>query len=292
MNGGDLALARERAFDVDGLRLAALEWGEVGGTPVMALHGWMDHAASFQELAPRLVGCHVVALDLSGQGLSSHRAAHATYNIWDDLPQIAEVLDLLGWDDCVLIGHSRGANIATLFAAAQPKRVRALVALDSLVVEPKTDEGIVETLRAFVEQTRVRKARPLRSFPSKEAYIERRCRQGNAALTSQALAARALEPVPEGVRVRGDSRMFASSAVKLTRAQVGAVLGALECPVLNIWASDGLRKTHPRAAEMAKSGRALISDYTVLEFDGDHHLHLVPDTADRIARAILAFIDR
>ena len=120
---------RPREWTIDGLDFHALEWGQAGGTPVLALHGWMDHAESFAVLAPLLDGFHVIALDLSGQGLSGHRAAHATYNIWDDLPQIADLLDVLGWQDCIVMGHSRGANIAGLFAAAQPDRVRALIAL-------------------------------------------------------------------------------------------------------------------------------------------------------------------
>ncbi|WP_240544828.1 alpha/beta fold hydrolase [Paracoccus sp. AK26] len=118
---------------------------------------------SFRQLSgagPRLTGCHVVALDLSGHGLSAHRAGHATYNIWDDLPQIAEVLDQLGWDSCVLLGHSRGAIIATLFAAILPEKVRGLIALDSLLPEPAAPDSFVKTLRAFVEGSRRQKSRP------------------------------------------------------------------------------------------------------------------------------------
>ncbi|WP_236638195.1 alpha/beta fold hydrolase [Mangrovicoccus ximenensis] len=113
---------RDCSWEIDGLPLAGLAWGPQDGTPVLALHGWMDHAASFAELAPRLGGCHVVAPDLSGQGLSGHRSPHATYNIWDDLPQLAGLLDRLGWDSCVLLGHSRGANISALLAATATTR--------------------------------------------------------------------------------------------------------------------------------------------------------------------------
>lgn len=280
---------RECVWEVDGLRLTGLAWGPEDGTPVLALHGWMDHADSFRELAPRLTGCHVVALDLSGQGLSAHRAAHATYNIWDDLPQIAGVLDQLGWDQCILLGHSRGANIAALFTAAQPDRVRALIALDSLVVEPR-ETGFVDTLRAFVDQTRKQNARPPRIFPSREDYIARRKAQGNAPRTSRTLADRALEAVPGGARMRGDARLFASSAVKLTRTDVEEVLGAIACPVLNIWGREGLLATRPKTAEMADLGKELIADYRVMEVAGDHHLHLDPDVAPEIAAAILGFI--
>ncbi|MCA0964174.1 alpha/beta hydrolase [Salipiger bermudensis] len=290
--GDETGAAQDCVWEVDGLRLAGRAWGPRDGTPVLALHGWMDHADSFQELAPRLAGCRVVALDLSGQGLSGHRAAHATYNIWDDLPQIAELLDLLGWQDCVLLGHSRGANIAGLFAAAQPGRVRALIALDSLVPEPDPDETIVTTLTAFIEQTRKQKARPPRLFPSTEAYIERRTAQGNARRTSEALAERALAPHPDGVSLRGDPRLFARSAVKLKQADVEAVLRAWRCPVLNIWATEGIKSKRPVLAQLAARAGELVMTYETAELAGDHHFHLEPGAAGQIAEAVLAFLDR
>ena len=279
-------------WDVDGLQLGGLAWGHEGGTPVLALHGWMDHAASFQELAPRLAGCHVVALDLSGQGESDHRSPHASYNIWDDLPQIAGVLDQLGWKDCVLLGHSRGANIASLFAAAQPERTRALVALDCLVPEPVAEERVVATLRAFVEATRRQNASTPRNFASKGDYIDRRQAQGNSRQVSEALAERALIRVPDGFRMRGDPRHFASSAVKLTQGQVEAALRAISCPVLNLWAEDGVRSRRPKAMELARLGARLIPDYEMAEFPGHHHFHVDPRIAARIADAILAFLAR
>ncbi|WP_245510777.1 alpha/beta fold hydrolase [Antarcticimicrobium sediminis] len=286
-----MAAARECQWSVDGLQLTGLAWGPEDGLPVLALHGWMDHAASFQELGPRLTGCQVVALDLSGQGLSAHRAAHATYNIWDDLPQIAGLLDQLGWEDCVLVGHSRGANVAALFAAAQPERVRALVSLDSLVPNP-TDDDVVSTLRAFIEQTRMQQTRPPRTFASKEGYIRRRCDQGNSRETSEALAKRALEKGKDGFRMRGDPRLFASSAVKLTRADVEAVLRSIRCPVLNIWAKDGILRSRPETADLARLGAELIPRYETIELAGDHHFHLDAPVAQQMARAILDFLDQ
>ncbi|MEO3480389.1 alpha/beta hydrolase [Phaeobacter sp. CAU 1743] len=284
-------MARNCDWEIDGLHLRGLAWGPVDGTPVLMLHGWMDHADSFAELAPRLDGCHVVAVDLSGQGLSTHRAAHATYNIWDDLPQIAELLDRLGWDDCVLVGHSRGANIAALFAAALPERVRALVSLDSLVVEP-TDLTVVDTLRAFLQDTRKQKARPPRIFATQTDYIDRRTAQGNSPQVSQALATRALEQRGEGFVMRGDPRMFASSAIKLTHADVEDVLRAIQCPVLNIWAAGGIKSRRPKLGGLMKVAAALIADYESAELVGDHHFHLDPTAAAQIADAMLDFIDR
>jgi pimeloyl-ACP methyl ester carboxylesterase len=283
---------RECRWEVDGLRYAGLAWGPEDGTPVLALHGWMDHAASFRDLAPRLAGCHVVAPDLSGQGLSDHRAAHATYNIWDDLPQIAGLMDRLDWADCVLLGHSRGANISALFAAALPEKVRALVALESLAPEPVGTAAFVPTLRAFVEQTRKQRARPPRTFATRADYVDRRREQGNSRRTAEALADRALEEGPGGVRMRADPRLFASSAVKLTRAQVETVLSAIRCPVLNLWAREGIGSVRPKIADLVRLGETVIPDYERMELAGDHHFHLDPAVAGRIARATLDFLDR
>lgn len=288
----DAAEPRDCQWEVDGLCLTGLSWGPEDGTPVLALHGWMDHAESFRELAPRLTGCHVAALDLSGQGLSGHRAAHATYNIWDDLPQIVGVLDRLGWQSCVLLGHSRGANIGALFSAALPDRVRALISLDALVPEPTPEDRVVATLKAFVEQTRQRKTRPPRVFASRAEYVDRRRAQGNSDATSEALAERALEVTLDGFTMRGDPRLFASSALKLTPKQVETVLRAIKCPVLNIWAADGIRKTRPKSAEMQQLGASLVAQYESMELAGDHHFHLDASGAQQIAAAILGFLER
>lgn len=279
----------ERTWTVDDLRLSGLVWGPEAGTPVLALHGWMDHADSFQTLAPLLCDCRVVALDLSGQGHSGHRAGHGTYNIWDDLPQIAGLLDQLDWRDPVLLGHSRGANIATLFAAALPERVRALVALDSLVPQPN-EASVVDTLRAFLLESRSRSAGGARTFPRREDYITRRIRQGNTRQVAEVLSDRALEETPEGVRLRGDPRLFASSAIKLTRPQIEDVLRAIRCPALNIWGTEGILHRRPGLADLVREAGRLIPDYEQVEIAGDHHLHLEPRAAGQIATLIQTFL--
>ena len=41
-------------WEVHGLRLAGLAWGDPASPPVLCLHGWLDNAASFDALAPLL----------------------------------------------------------------------------------------------------------------------------------------------------------------------------------------------------------------------------------------------
>jgi len=48
--------------------LRGLRWGRSGDASILALHGWLDNAASFARLAPLLMDADVVAIDLPGHG--------------------------------------------------------------------------------------------------------------------------------------------------------------------------------------------------------------------------------
>ena len=60
-------------------------WGDESATVnVIAIHGFLDSAASFDRLAPLLVSkskgnIRVVAVDLSGHGKSAHRPDYSNY---------------------------------------------------------------------------------------------------------------------------------------------------------------------------------------------------------------------
>ncbi|TCZ81442.1 alpha/beta fold hydrolase, partial [Lysobacter sp. N42] len=71
---------REIHLDTAFGRLAALRSAS-GGVPVLALHGWLDNAASFLPMAAHLPGLDLVALDLPGHGASAHLPASADYTL-------------------------------------------------------------------------------------------------------------------------------------------------------------------------------------------------------------------
>jgi pimeloyl-ACP methyl ester carboxylesterase len=120
---------RDLTLELPHLRLAAREWGPAEGMPALALHGWLDNAASFDRLAPLLPEHHLVALDLAGHGRSQHRHPSVVHHFIDWAPEVVAVADQLGWESFELIGHSMGAGISTLVAGTFPDRVRRLVLL-------------------------------------------------------------------------------------------------------------------------------------------------------------------
>ena len=65
-------------------QVSGLSFGPTEGMPVLALHGWLDNANSFHELAAYLPPTvRFVAVDLPGHGFSSHRPVGAKYTFVD-----------------------------------------------------------------------------------------------------------------------------------------------------------------------------------------------------------------
>ena len=69
-------------FCVDDIELVARVSGPQDGIPVIALHGWLDNALSFDAIAERQSTWRLVALDLPGHGHSGHKPASGSYGIW------------------------------------------------------------------------------------------------------------------------------------------------------------------------------------------------------------------
>ena len=270
-------------WQVNGLQLAGMSWGSPGEKPLLALHGWLDNAASFELLAPLLVGYYVVALDLTGHGLSDRRSADASYQIWDDLPEIIAVVDALGWERFNLLGHSRGAIIASLFAATFPERVLHLVLLDAVGPQPVAEEEFTGQLRkSLLDKPRLL-GRANRLFASMQEAAAIREQPGLPPAAARLLAERNLRPCPGGFTWTTDPRLRGASAVKLTGGQNRAVLKALAMPTLLLLAQDEFAR-HP---EIAANAQRYIGDLTVEQVAGGHHFHMEPCVAivaQRIAR--------
>jgi pimeloyl-ACP methyl ester carboxylesterase len=274
---------RQHCWEVHGLKLEGISWGDEALPPLLALHGWLDNAASFAVLAPFIKTHHVVALDLTGHGRSSWRSQDATYQIWDDLPEVMAVIDQLGWDTFDLMGHSRGAIISTLLASAFPDRVEHLVLLDALTTEGIEEEDFSAQLAKFLVDKPRRLNKEGRVYASFEQAIAARTKVGLSADAALLLGERSLSQQEGGFVWASDSRLWGPSAVKLTKGQSRAVLEGLSMPTLYLQAEDGLVK----GAAIMERAQQTISALQAEIVPGGHHFHMEGDVsavADRITR--------
>lgn len=270
------------------IELAAHLYGPEDGLPVIALHGWLDNAASFARLAPLLPGLRIVALDFAGHGHSDHRPPGGSYAIWDYAHDVLQVAEQFGWQRFSLLGHSMGAIVSVLLAAAMPERVERLALIDGLI--PYTGEAntapqkLGEALTA--QLALAGKSKPV--YAQFDRAVEARMR-GVGAVSREAaelLAQRGLMPVPGGYTWRTDSRLTLPSPLRLTHAHALAFIAGLQCPTKLVMAEQGMLLAQPSITQLVE-GVAI----EVAQLPGGHHLHLDDDSgAALVADCFKAFL--
>src|SRR5688572_3122970 len=169
---------REFTLDTPIGRIAGLRGGGPDAPRVLALHGWLDNAASFVPLAEHLHGIDLVAVDLPGHGASAHLPPGADYSFAAAVNAVLDVADALGWDRFALLGHSMGAGISSLVAAACPQRVERLVAIEALGALAEVPERTVSRLRDAVAAMRALPGKSLRVFPDPMVAVRARMAAG------------------------------------------------------------------------------------------------------------------
>lgn len=100
------------------------------GPPIVLIHGFGAALDWWDDIAPALAADHrVIRLDLIGHG--GTEAPASGYTIERQAKLVAAVLDKLGVDRVIAIGHSMGGEVATALAEVNPERVERLVLIDS-----------------------------------------------------------------------------------------------------------------------------------------------------------------
>ena len=266
-------------------RLAGLAWRREGAPRVLALHGWLDNAASFAPLAPLLGELDLVALDLPGHGHSSHRPAGTRYHFIDYPFAVDAALKALGWPDAHLLGHSMGAAIAATYGAGAPEHVRSLVMLDSLGPLTADTDTAADRLRRSLHKQR-RGLRATRRYVSIGDMV--RARQAASDLESASarlLCERAARRDDDGWTWRSDPALNWVSPLLMTEEQVLDLLQHIEAPVLTWHATT---ESPWFSAEKLRRRKAALAHGRHLSVAGGHHFHM-EDPAS-IAATMVAFI--
>ncbi|MFJ6794881.1 alpha/beta fold hydrolase [Streptomyces sp. NPDC091268] len=126
------------ALTIDGRTLSYLDFGGAG-RPLLALHGHLSEGSSFTDLAAALGSdWRVIAPDQRGHGDSDRAEDYARAGYLADL---VALLDHLGIDRTVVLGHSLGGINAYHLAAEHPSLVEAFINVDAPVDLPDHGAG-------------------------------------------------------------------------------------------------------------------------------------------------------
>jgi pimeloyl-ACP methyl ester carboxylesterase len=239
-------------------------------------------------LAPLLEDLHLIALDAAGHGLSGHRSADASYNIWQDLGDLLEVADQLRWGRFSLLGHSRGAAVATLFAGTFPGNVDTLMLLEGGLPNVGLAADAPANLAKVIESTRTLRHRKGRVYPTREQAIAERVGGFSpvSAEAAEVLARRSLREVAGGWQWQADQRLKAGSEFRLTREEVAAFLERVSAPAICVLAEESPFAGLSLYTDMLP----LVANIELHRIPGRHHFHL-EGQAGEIAGLLTRFLE-
>lgn len=263
--------AAEQAVKLANLTLRAQVWGDETAPPLLALHGWLDNAGSFDRLAPLLAArFRVIALDLPGHGHSDHLPIGASYHYLDYVKTVLAATEALELRRYTLLGHSLGAGIASLVAAASPACIARLLLIEGL--GPLGDDGS-RTLQRFRDaMTRKDNRRPLRQFRDiEQALSARTIASGMPATLARPIVERGLIAGNGGWQWRSDPLLTRGSAARLAETQVHALLRGIRAPTALLLAQPETSYL-PGAPMQARAD--CVAGIAVNYLAGGHHLHL------------------
>jgi epoxide hydrolase A/B len=137
---------QHRTVETNGIRMHIAEAGS--GPLVLLLHGFPESWYSWRHQLAALAeaGFHVVAPDQRGYGQTDKPEPIQAYSIFHLVGDVIGLLDALGDEQAVVVGHDWGAPVAWHTALFRPDRVRGVVGL-SVPYRPRTPRPPLSILR-------------------------------------------------------------------------------------------------------------------------------------------------
>jgi pimeloyl-ACP methyl ester carboxylesterase len=274
----------EVRLDAGHITLAALD-NEGAGPIVLGLHGYLDNAESLRGLAPYLKGFRFIALDLAGHGHSEHRPLGCHYNQADYLQDLHGLIERQQWPHVILIGHSMGGILASLYASLFPEKVVSVISidacgpltLDATTTQQQMRDAIVSRHgKEFIKRRKV----------NLEDAVTARCRVSDIAPNHarSILSRNIVQELDGDCYWCSDAKVRTKSIVRLTENQAENLMQAINCPILFIGASNSFKRLEDAFARR----RSWFKNAQYEAFDGGHHIHM--EKSDEIGTLIQRFV--
>ncbi len=144
-----MAEIRHRIVKTNGINLHIAEAGT--GPLVLFVHGWPELWYSWRHQLSALAdaGYHAVAPDVRGSGTSDAPNPIEAYSMREITADLVGILDDLGEQTAVIVGHDWGSMIAWQSALMYPDRYRAVVGI-SVPFNGRPPLSITKLLKAAV----------------------------------------------------------------------------------------------------------------------------------------------
>ncbi len=252
---------------------------------LVCLHGYLDNANSFLPMLNYLPDYPCIAIDLAGHGASFHRSADAHYHLTDYAYDLMEIINSLGLDSFVLVGHSLGAIVSSIFASTCPDNLKGFLAIESCGPLSESEASSATQLKASFE-SRQKARKPIKQPSSVEALIKARCSISDLEKAeAETILFRNIIDSDNGIIWRTDKKLRTKSSLRFTENQAQNLLSSIACPRALILASKGFDKVK-RGVEQRKY---CFSNVKIDQLEGGHHVHMT--AARESAKLLRSFLN-
>lgn len=275
----------ELTIEAAGRQYSGLRCVGTGTRKALAVHGWQDNAESFRPLAEHLDLGELIAVDMPGHGRSGSAPRGTWYHYADLVWDVYSILRALEWEAPVLIGHSMGATLCGLVAAAEPESVSDLILLDAIGPVATVDGRVVTQLRNGLQQMSRYRDEQKRPVMSLEKAVELRIKASPMLPASaELLVKRATRRTDAGLVWSTDYRLRMPSLLRFSENHVQETLAAIRARALLIVAQQSPLRARSELGPRIAALRGL----QVITVPGHHHVHM--DSAQSCARMINSFL--
>ena len=256
----------------DGVEINLAVW-EGAGKPILCVHGITANCRCWDVLAGTLSPEYrVFAMDLRGRGASDKPAKG--YALDYHLRDINSLLDDMGIDRAVVIGHSLGAFIGLAFAAEYSDRIDRLILVDGGGdLSPEQMDKVFAGIKPALDRLG-------QTFPSAEDYLNKM----KAAPyihpwtpTTETYYRYEIEEVAGGVRSNINPAHILEEATNIRKVNCDHFYPQLKCKVLILRAPTGLFSRDDLLLPEEVIGRMIREIPDVRRFDvaGTNHYGIV-----------------
>ena len=271
----------------DGVEIQLAQW-EGEKKTILCIHGITANCRCWDVIADALSPSHtVLAMDLRGRGLSG--TPSTGYSMEHHCRDILAVLDDLGLERVVLMGHSLGAFISLIFGAKYPERVDRIILVDG---GGKLSEEQLVKVFSGIKPSLDRLGKVLPSF---EAYLDLMKEAPFLKNWSQALETYyqyEVEEVEGGVRTRINPVHIEEERINLGKVDISQFYGEISCPVLILRATEGMLARDDVLLPEDVTERMVqeIADARRVDVNGTNHYTIVFQPNVERDRAIREFL--
>jgi len=258
------------------------EWGDPAAPAMVLLHGLRGYSGSWRKLAEAFSDSwRLVAFDARGRGESDWDAQR---NYYTDayLADLETVVDALGLDRFVLVGHSMGGTTSYCYAAKHPQRLLGLVVEDITAGSSLAGAGFE---RIVAEMAALPKR--FADWGEARAYW-RKLRPGVSDAAIEERLFESMRAADDGVVWRYDAEGIAATRVAPDPARVvdlHPVIAAIRTPTLVIRGGNSDFCNLAKVEEL-EAGNPVLTHASVA--GASHYVH--DDAPESFARLVEGFL--